>query len=117
MNIFIVDDDCLTFDLIGEYLEGMGHNVESFTTAEGALYKFKQNKADLVISDVFFPSKTMQGDSMAHEMLRLKPDLKVLFIAGLDNPENVRRLEEMGEYLHKSYLMQTGIQKINELLG
>ncbi len=55
MNILIADDEVATRELVGEILEGEGHEVTLAEDGEDALNKFKRTWHEIVFSDILMP--------------------------------------------------------------
>jgi PleD family two-component response regulator len=55
MNILIADDEIAIRELVGEILEGEGHDVTLAENGEDALAKFKRSWHEIVFSDIRMP--------------------------------------------------------------
>jgi len=55
MNILVADDEVATRELVGEILEGEGHEVTLAEDGEDALNKFKRAWHEIVFSDIRMP--------------------------------------------------------------
>ncbi len=95
-TILIIDDEVTLLDLTREILEGLGYKV---ITAEGALagidtYKQHSSEIDLVILDMLMPEMT--GSEVYPQLIKIKPDARVLLATGLNMGEKVEHLLAMG---------------------
>ncbi|AMV73422.1 hypothetical protein JCM30471_18370 [Desulfuromonas carbonis] len=81
-TILVADDDTLLRSLATEVLTQFGYRVLAATDGEEALELFRSHRQeiDLAILDVVMPK--LNGKAVRDEMLRLVPDLRVLFISG-----------------------------------
>lgn len=80
-------------------LELQGYSVTAFSYAREALAYFKEmpNAFDLVITDMVMPG--MQGDTLAGEILHIRPDMSVVLCTGFSarlTPGRVKALNGVG---------------------
>ena len=67
-NILIVEDECKIAEIVKEYLERDGHNVQHVTTVAGALREVGAH-TDLIILDLMLPDG--QGEDICERIVRL----------------------------------------------
>jgi CheY-like chemotaxis protein len=81
-TILLVDDDDTVRLLIGEVLRHVGFSViESASAGEAVrLFNEHQSAIRLLVTDVIMPGAS--GTELADQVLRLKPELPVLFVSG-----------------------------------
>jgi PAS domain S-box-containing protein len=81
-RILIVDDEPALVRIWAAMLEKLGYRVTGSTSSREALETFRGNPQafDLVITDQTMPNLT--GEALAHEMLRLRPDLPIILCSG-----------------------------------
>lgn len=81
-KILFVDDEPNIVDLWTNALEGLGYNVNGFTSSRDALYEISINSAnyDLVITDQTMPKLT--GTQLAREILRIRSDIPIILCTG-----------------------------------
>jgi CheY-like chemotaxis protein len=110
-TILVVDDDQIIRRLIRIYLERVGYVVLDAEHGEEALQLFKQHQGEitLLLSDVLMPK--MDGLQLADAVLKLHPELPVLFISG--NSPNCSR--GFG-CLAKPFTAQALLARIAEML-
>ena len=90
-TILIVDDEALDIDLMRRALADFaGFTVMEADAADRAVQVFHEHSGqiDLLLADVSLPGRN--GIELAKELLREKPDLKVLFISGHVGAEVIR---------------------------
>ena len=58
-----MDDDSATLRSLGRMLRALGHSVDLDTSGGEGLDKFRQEKFDLVVTDLAMPD--MNGDQLA----------------------------------------------------
>jgi CheY-like chemotaxis protein len=88
-NILVVDDDVNLRELLLETLDGIGYRASGATDGIDALQKLKEEKVDLVITDIKMPG--MDGIALLKKIRRYYPELPVLFITGVATPEIIGR--------------------------
>jgi len=88
-NILVVDDDAGLRELLLETLEAIGYRVSSVADGIEALQILKEQKIDLVITDIKMPG--MDGIALLKKIRRYYPKLPVLFITGVATPEVIGR--------------------------
>jgi CheY-like chemotaxis protein len=93
--LFIDDEDFL-IDLGKNMLKKLGYRVEVRTQPVEALELFKAgpHKFDLVISDMTMP--IMTGDTLAAELMKIRPDLPVIICTGYSEKMDDTRAQELG---------------------
>jgi CheY-like chemotaxis protein len=81
-TILVVEDQPATAQITRILLESWGYRVLEAHGGEEALSKFAQNgdAIHLLLTDVIMPGIT--GPQLASEMLRRKPELRVVFMSG-----------------------------------
>ncbi|MBC8183598.1 response regulator [candidate division KSB1 bacterium] len=88
LNVLIVDDDPLIRKLLDKVLEKGGHNVTSAVDGEQALELFKQNKIELVITDVFMPK--IDGIQLVKNLMEENPWVPIIVISGADKKAMIK---------------------------
>ncbi|HDP24467.1 MAG TPA: diguanylate cyclase [Deltaproteobacteria bacterium] len=79
-RILIVDDEQETLDLITEYLQGKGLEIESATTGEEGIRQVELNGHDIAIIDLHLPGMT--GSELLKVIKNIRPHLQVIMITG-----------------------------------
>ncbi len=117
-QILIVDDEEAIVFMEKQMLERLGYSVISRTSSVEALDAFRQNpdKFDLVISDMTMPN--MNGDKLAYEMIRIRPDIPVLLCTGFSEKIPKEKAASMGikGLLMKPIVKKELSEKIREVL-
>lgn len=88
-KILLVDDEPVITMVMEQYLAEQGHQVSTFNTPNNVLENFNSMEFDfdLVLLDVIMPE--MSGFDLLEELILLKPDIKVIFLSGYYNTNNV----------------------------
>ncbi|MDR2608184.1 MAG: response regulator, partial [Treponema sp.] len=85
MKLLIVDDSNIMRRAIEKYLASRQFTlVGTAADGEAALQLFSKHLPDLVTLDITMPR--MDGLACLDQMLKLKPDVKVLIISALKDP-------------------------------
>ena len=79
-RIIIVDDDARVRLVIARMLTRAGHDAVEVPSGVAALEAYRQQPADLVISDMFMPDT--DGVEITRRLRREFPDAKVVAISG-----------------------------------
>jgi len=79
-RILVIEDDELIRDLLKQLLERDGYTVTTAHNGKVGLKLFRDNPADLVITDLIMPEK--EGIETIRELIRDYPDVKIIAISG-----------------------------------
>lgn len=89
IKILVVDDDHNLLELLDDTLTTIGYGAVGAVDAFEALEKLKEQRFDLVISDIRMPG--MDGFELLREIRESYPGLPVLFITGVELPEAIEK--------------------------
>ena len=117
--VLVVDDEPLDVDFIQRTLESAGFRVITANNPTSARQRFLEHagEIDLLVIDVSLPGKN--GVEVANELLRLKPDVRVLFNSGHVGAEVIRFYGLPAtdrHFLTKPFEAQTLIDRVLEIL-
>ena len=79
-KILVVDDEEMIRQLFKVGLERFGYEVAVASSGNEGVKCFKENPADLIITDMFMPEK--DGHTLIHEILSDFPETKFIVISG-----------------------------------
>ena len=98
-TILVVEDDASLRNLSKTVLTEFGYTVIEAVDGEDAVKKFMENKdrIHLILSDLIMPK--MNGKEACEEMLKMKPDMKIIFMSGYA-PDIIRKKVLLGEGSH-----------------
>ena len=115
-RILIVEDDELVRHHVIRQLQDFGYDIVAVSSAHGALEVLKNQRFDLLFTDVVMPG--MNGPQLAVEAHKLYPDMKLLFTSGYTENAIVHhgRLDPGVKLLSKPYRRQDLANKIREAL-
>lgn len=103
MKILLLEDEVMLNESICEYLDSVGHQVESFFNGLDALSAIKENSYDLLILDITVPG--LDGLSFLEKIHDLKIHVPVVYISALVDIEDISRAYDLGcyDYLKKPF--------------
>src|SRR5664280_611795 len=118
-TVLVVEDEAAIRKLTNLILQKAGYTVllaESPDAAEQIAGSYP-GPIHLMLTDVVMPG--MRGPELAERLLRLRPDLRVLYMSGYtDNAIAHHRFLDAGtEFLQKPFTPLALMQKIREVLG
>ena len=79
-RVLVVDDDPMVREVLSAYLSEDGYKVELAVNGREGLEKFAAGEFDIVLTDRSMPE--MEGDELAREVKKLKPDVPVILVTG-----------------------------------
>ncbi len=88
LSILVVDDDAEVRTSLVELLRGLGHHTLSAARGEDALALLEANDVDTLLCDFAMPG--MNGVAVAHLARETKPDLKVVFMSGYADADELQ---------------------------
>lgn len=117
-TILLVDDDESVRDLMAKCLERTGYVI--FEAGNGAqalaLAASHGGAIDVLITDVMMP--TMDGFSLAEQLIRVRPNVKTLFVSGYaGNPERQPHLPTEARFLQKPFVPDALLAQVGELIS
>ncbi len=118
-TVLIVEDDVKVLKLTRTMIERLGYVALTASTVDEAtrLVEKHSGKIDLLITDIVMPE--MNGRDLAERLLRIKPNLKILFMSGYTSDVITRRgvLEEGVCFVQKPFQTKDLAEKMCEALG
>jgi nitrogen-specific signal transduction histidine kinase len=114
-TILLVEDEESVRGLLRDALSARGYRVLSAPNAEKALEisQSQLRSIHILVTDLVMPGKG--GVELAREMLRLRRDLKVLFLSGYTDNQ-IPDSEHGAAFLQKPFTLRTLTGKVRELL-
>jgi PAS domain S-box-containing protein len=118
-NILVVDDEPLVRDLARTVLERWGFRVRTADGGPAALdtYRRERDGIDLILLDYTMPG--MNGVQVLQELLRIDPEVCVIFSSGYSMDHDVNQLLAAGAraFVPKPYRPQDLVDKIRNTLA
>lgn len=88
MSVLVVDDDAEVRVSLVELLRGLGHHTIEASRGEDALTLLEDNAVDTLLCDFAMPG--MSGVTVAHLARASRPGLKVVFMSGYADADELR---------------------------
>jgi CheY-like chemotaxis protein len=79
-KILVIEDDDLVLRLLKKMLGIEGYTIECASNGKEGVEKFRENPADLVITDLIMPEQ--DGIETIIQLKETAPDLKIIAISG-----------------------------------
>ncbi len=95
-HVLVVDDETGIRDTVTRNLDALGHTAATAEDGEAALTVFARepDAFDVVLLDLSMPRMT--GEDAFRELRRLRPDVPVILMSGMDPEAGIRRALEEG---------------------
>jgi len=104
MNILLVDDEPHYLILLGDFLRNQGWNVLTAENGGDALDKIKEQRVDLVISDIYMP--VVNGIELQKSLKKMEgySDVPFIFVSSYADSSTLATLDlsDHVKYLSKS---------------
>jgi two-component system cell cycle sensor histidine kinase/response regulator CckA len=117
--ILLVEDEDAVRTFASRALSNRGYQILEAANGEAALdiLRGHEGEIDLVISDVMMPN--MDGPTLAREIRKLRPSLKMLFISGYAEEAFKKSLESMDSFvfLPKPFTLKQLAAKVKEVMS
>jgi signal transduction histidine kinase/CheY-like chemotaxis protein len=117
-TVLLVEDEAMVAKLVAGALEKAGYTVLRAANAQEALAVVRSCTApiDLLLTDVVMPG--MNGRELADEVVKLRPDIRVLYMSGYtDDALLVRGVKtNSASFIQKPFSMPELTVKIREVL-
>lgn len=85
-RILVVDDEPVIAGTLSLVLMQFGYQVQMFTQPEQAIESIRTQSADILVTDMSMPS--MSGVELAHHVVQLRPECRVLILSGRMPPQS-----------------------------
>ena len=113
-SVLIVDDEPAQLGLLKELIKSTGMSFRTATNGREALQKLKQDKADLVLTDIQMPD--MDGHQLLSE-IRNNPDFSKVPVIALSGQPNVTPADYLKEGFKGSLLKPYSSEKLLQMIG
>lgn len=103
MKILLLEDEIMLNESIQEYLEALGHSIDTYFDGLEAFESIKKNSYDLLILDINVPN--MDGLTFLETIHDLKIHVPTIYISALVDIEDISRAYNLGcfDYLKKPF--------------
>ncbi len=116
-KILIIDDESEPREIATEYLSYLNYNIDSVSSGEEAVSKFKEKKYDMVILDMLLENG-IDGLDTFKKLSKIDPSLKAIIVSGFSETDRVKQAQKLGAgiYIKKPYsFKELGIAVKQEL--
>jgi len=119
-RILVVDDEIDACRVLEEFLTAKGYEVLSAQDGPTAIRKVEEFKPHIVFLDIIMPG--VGGIEVLHEIKRLDPQVAVIMVSVVTEPEKAKRTFDLGAYdyitkpVDLDYLEKVVIVKLLDLL-
>ena len=79
-RILVIDDDAAVRRVIRRILASKGHEVIEAESGVGGVKLFKDERPDLVVTDIFMPDQ--DGIETISELRQIEPDIRIIATSG-----------------------------------
>ena len=95
-NILIIEDDKNTKEGLKKFLEAEKYNVVAFEKGEEAITYLKQNRIDIILSDMKIPE--MNGIEVLKKSKKISPSTFVIILTAYGTVDNAVEAMKLGAY-------------------
>lgn len=116
-TILVVDDDAVVLKALHSILGLHGYRVLLAQTSDEAIAHVQRHpdSLDLLVIDAVMPK--MSGPELADILVFLRPDMKVLFVTGLDSLAIRLAFDHPCDCVQKPFTARSLVAKVQETLG
>jgi CheY-like chemotaxis protein len=104
-EILIVEDDAFIREMAEMMIQDWGHHTLLASDVDEALLILRSSRRiDALFTDIYLKADVLGGCELAHQAIRLRPDLRVLYTTGNSVTEQMQALFVEGtHFLCKPY--------------
>jgi putative nucleotidyltransferase with HDIG domain len=94
VDVFVVDDDATSLELIEAFVRRIGHPVRAFTSPLEALDAIKASLPKILVTDMVMPE--LSGVDLARAARAVDPDLGVILVTGFGDSGTAAATVQLG---------------------
>ncbi|MDY0301624.1 MAG: sigma-54 dependent transcriptional regulator [Trichlorobacter sp.] len=115
-KLLVIDDEPAIREGVRRILESESFAVETYGSGQAALERIKQERFDLVITDLKMPG--ISGMDVLKSIKDIHPDLPVVFITGYSSVDNAVEVMKLGavDYIAKPFTPEDMLKVIKTAL-
>ena len=119
-HVLVVDDDMSIRAFVLEILEEEGHSVEEAVDGKQGLQRYREEPADLVITDILMPE--VDGVEFIMQLQEIYPGVKIIAMSGggrgLDASFNLRIAKDFSavQQLEKPFTRETLLEAVRQVV-
>ena len=116
MKILLLEDEIMLNESIVEYLEALGHSIDSYFDGLDAFNSMKENSYDLLVLDINVPN--MDGLTFLENIHELKIQTPAIYISALVDIEDISRAYNLGcfDYLKKPFHLKELALRLDRII-
>lgn len=118
-TVLVVDDEALLRRAATQIIEHFGYDVLEAEDGRAAVSIFRERapQIDVVLLDMTMPGLT--GEETFQELLRIRPDARVVLSSGFNEMEATRRFgtDRLAGFLQKPYTAEQLAQMLSRVIG
>ncbi|MEK7484971.1 MAG: response regulator [Planctomycetota bacterium] len=116
-KILLIDDDPLMLDFLIPALQYYGFELEAYLSALQALERFKTEKFDLVITDLYM--QDLDGRSFTVQLKEIRNETPVIIMTAYPSSESILDLGTLGisDYITKPFDIEKLVKSIQTALS
>ena len=117
--ILIVEDDVFICEIAEMMVQDWGHHTLSAGDVDQALSLLRSPQhIDALFTDIYLKTAVLGGCELAHEAIKLRPKLRVLYTTGNSINDKMKALfVEGAHFLRKPYTPQQLKDSVEDLLA
>ena len=117
--ILIVEDDVFIREIADMMIQDFGHQTLSASDVGQALLLLRDPQPiDALFTDIYLKTAVLGGCELAHEAIKLRPQLRVLYTTGNSITDKMKALfVEGGHFLRKPYTPHQLQDSVENLLA
>ena len=115
-SILVVDDETDIRVMLERLLGDLGYRVTTASNGDEAIELFRKGPTDVVLLDIQMPGR--DGRAVFHELQKISPNLRGVYMSGYAKPEIIQAIEESSEaiFMEKPFTIQDLSRVIREAL-
>ena len=117
--ILIVEDDVFIREIAEMMIQDWGHDTLSASDVDEALSLLRSPQhIDALFTDIYLKTAVLGGCELAHQAIKLRPKLRVLYTTGNSITDKMKALFVEGtHFLRKPYTQHQLQNSVEELLA
>ena len=117
--ILIVEDDVFIREIAEMMIQDWGHDTLSASDVDEALSLLRSPQhIDALFTDIYLKTAVLGGCELAHQAIKLRPKLRVLYTTGNSITDKMKALfVEGAHFLRKPYTQHQLQNSVEELLA
>lgn len=116
LSVLFVDDEEIVIDIMQDILPMLFKNSYYAKDGVEGIAQFKQNKPDIIITDISMPH--LDGISMLKVIKELDKNVKIIFLSGHNEQDQIEACKDLdGEFIIKPISSNILYQALGKVLS